>query len=37
MDLLHLGWNKDGGEQEMRVFTQQSCLSQNMREHEMKG
>lgn len=37
MNLLRLGRNKDGGGEEMMVFTQQSCLSENMRKNEMKG
>lgn len=37
MNLLRLHSNKDGGEKEMMVFTQQSCLSENMRKNEMEG
>lgn len=37
MNVVRLGCNKDGGEEEMMVFTQQSCLSENMRTNEMKG
>lgn len=37
MDLLRLGADEDGGETEMMVFTQQSCLSENMRKNEMEG
>lgn len=37
MNLLRLSCNKDGGGEEMMVFTQQSCLSENMRRNEMEG
>lgn len=37
MNLLHLRCNKDGGEKEMMVFTQQSCLSENRRKNETEG